>query len=82
MITEVFRIVGPGGRVSIIDVIGYDDRHQVVIVRNPSFAPERPAQFSGGIMHLLVNETLAMGNGTSVDWVYAGRATRRRPIPE
>ena len=39
---------------------------------------ERPAQFSDGIVHVLVNGVLVVRNGASVA-VYPGRAIRRGP---
>jgi len=38
---------------------------------------ERPAQFSQGIIHVLVNGTFVVRNGASVGGVYPGRAIRR-----
>src|SRR5438552_4667048 len=38
---------------------------------------ERPAQFSEGIVHVLVNGTLVVGNGASVGGVFPGRAIRK-----
>jgi N-acyl-D-aspartate/D-glutamate deacylase len=38
---------------------------------------ERPAQFSEGIVHVLVGGTLVVRNGRSVDGVYPGQAVRR-----
>ncbi|HVH68471.1 MAG TPA: amidohydrolase family protein [Gemmatimonadales bacterium] len=38
---------------------------------------ERPAQFSEGIVHVLVGGTPVVRNGRSVDGVYPGRAVRR-----
>ncbi len=38
---------------------------------------ERPAQFSDGIVHVLVNGTFVVRNGASVGGVYPGRAVRR-----
>src|SRR5438552_663977 len=40
---------------------------------------ERPAQFSDGIVHVLVNGTFVVRNGASVAQVYPGRAVRRTP---
>ena len=38
---------------------------------------ERPAQFSGGIVHVLVNGTPVVRNGASVGGVFPGRAIRK-----
>src|SRR5207245_8528891 len=38
---------------------------------------ERPAQFSQGIIHVVVNGTLVVRNGASVSDVFPGRAIRR-----
>src|SRR5438874_13219356 len=38
---------------------------------------ERPAQFSEGIVHVLVNGTLVVRNGASVGGVFPGRAIRK-----
>jgi len=38
---------------------------------------ERPAQFSEGTVHVLVNGTLVVRNGASVGGVFPGRAIRR-----
>jgi cytosine/adenosine deaminase-related metal-dependent hydrolase len=38
---------------------------------------DRPAQFSEGIVHVLVGGTLVIRNGRSVDGVYPGQAVRR-----
>jgi N-acyl-D-aspartate/D-glutamate deacylase len=38
---------------------------------------ERPAQFSDGIVHVLVGGTLVVRNGRSVEGIYPGRPVRR-----
>ena len=40
---------------------------------------ERPAQFSEGIVHVVVNGTFVVRNGSSVGGVYPGRPIRRGP---